>query len=141
MKYLSQRARRLFLGCHLLVGTCAAAGAEPDKQNESDHTAIAAEALSRLKGIDLDASPGVKAAVVKVLDQARGTPQFVEIVRDFNLKDRDAELLEIAVKNPNNSTGVEATRLILANRSFQLLTTSLAGTNAIKVAEALGNTG
>ena len=121
--------------------TCAAAGAEPDKHNESGRTAIAAEALSRLKGIDLDASPGVKAAVVKVLDQARGTPQFVEIVRDFNIKDRDAELLEIAVKNPNNSTGVEATRLILANRNFQLLTTSLAGTNAIKVAEALGNTG
>src|SRR6266480_266483 len=141
MKFKSQRAARLFLGCHLLAWTFAAAGAEPDKQNESNRTAIAAEALSRLKGIDLDASPGVKAAVEKVLDQARGTPQFVEIVRDFNIKDRDAELLDIAVKNPNNSTGVAATRLILANRHFQLLTTLLAGTNAIKVIEALGNTG
>ncbi|HKI70913.1 MAG TPA: dehydrogenase, partial [Verrucomicrobiae bacterium] len=99
------------------------------------------EALTRLGPEKVNANPKLKEALEKALGAAKGTPQFVELVRDFNIKDRDAELLEIAVKNPNNSTGVEATRLILANRNFQLLTTSLAGTNAIKVAEALGNTG
>src|SRR5439155_8178824 len=65
--------------CH--SNNCGSAAPE-----EPDRGAIAAEALSRLKGIDLDANPGVKAAVVRVLDQARGTPQFVEIVRDFKIK-------------------------------------------------------
>jgi len=41
--------------------------------------------------------------VLKVLEQTRGTPQFVEIVRDFNLKDQDEALLEIAAQSPASS--------------------------------------
>jgi len=115
---------------------CGTADSDPP-----DRAAIALEALSRLKGIDLEANPGVKAAVVKVLDRTRGTAQFVEIVRDFKIRDQDPALLEMVVRNPNNSTGVEALRLILANQDVELLKTSLAGTNAVEVAEALGHTG
>jgi putative membrane-bound dehydrogenase-like protein len=99
------------------------------------------EALNRLKGIDLEANPGVQQAVLKELNQARGTPQFVEIVRDFNLKGQDTVLLEIAAQNPASSTGAEAVRLILNQPNDKLLKNSLAGTNAINIAEALGNTG
>ena len=67
---------------------CRSATADPPER-----TAIALEALSRLQGIDLDANPGVKAAVMKALDQVRGTPRFVEIVRDFKIRDRDPALL------------------------------------------------
>src|SRR5439155_11861751 len=69
------------------------------------------------------------------------TPQFVELVRDFKIKNQDPALLEIAAKNPSNSTGAEAARLIVANHNFELLKTALTGANAVKVAEALGNTG
>jgi len=113
---------------------------EPEAVKTPDRTAIAIEALSRLKGIDLEANPAVKNAVMKVLDQVRGTPQFVELVRDFKIKDQSPALLEFAVQHPNDSGGVEAMRLILANQDIALLTNSLAGTNAIKVVEALGNT-
>ena len=123
----------------LQVGpVCRCGTADPDPP---DRAAIALEALSRLKGIDLEASPGVKAAVLKVLDRTRGTPQFVEIVRDFKIRNQDPALLEMVVRNPDNSTGVEALRLILANQDVELLKTSLAGTNAVEVAEALGHTG
>ena len=120
----------LVLTCRLLGWVCFARAAEPDKANDSNRAGIAAEALSRLKGIDLEANPGVKTAVMKVLDQVRGTPQFVEIVRDFKIQGQDEPLLEIAVQHPDDSTGVEATRLILAGRNFGLLKGSLAGANA-----------
>src|SRR6059058_5478217 len=47
-----------------------------------DRTAIAIEALSRLKDVDLESNPALKAAVMKVLDSTRGTPNFVKIVQD-----------------------------------------------------------
>ncbi len=131
----------LLLGSHLLAWSSAALAADSGSPTNSDRAAIAREALSRLKGIDLDANPGVKAAVLKLLDQARGTPQFVEIVRDFKIEEQDAALLEIATGNPASSTGVEAMRLILNGPNVELLKQFLAGTNAVNVTEALGNTG
>ncbi|MBI3852331.1 MAG: c-type cytochrome [Verrucomicrobia bacterium] len=115
--------------------------AEPETVKPPERTAIAIEALSRLQGIDLETNPAVKTAVLKILDQVRGTPQFVDLVRDFKIKDQSPALLAFAIQHPNDSSGVEAMRLILANQDFALLTNSLTGTNAIKVIEALGNTG
>jgi len=130
----------LLLGCLLLAWT----GARADDSNSgtnSNRAAIALEALSRLKGMDLETNPGVKKAVLKVLEQTRGTPQFVELVRDFNLKDQDEGLMEIAARNPASSAGVEAIRLVLNRPNIELLKSSLEGTNATSIAEALGNTG
>ena len=50
-------------------------GAQPAKLDE--RTAIQIEALNRLKNVDLESSPALKGAVVKVLEKTRGTPQFV----------------------------------------------------------------
>src|SRR5688572_3277328 len=129
----------LLFGCDLCNSRARAA--DSANSTNSGRVAIAREALSRLKGMDLEANPGVKTAVLKVLDQTRGTEQFVEIVRDFNIKDQDAALLEFAIRNPASSAGVEAARLILNGPNAALLKQSLAGTNAINITEALGNTG
>jgi len=99
------------------------------------------EALTRLGPEKVEANPKLQEALGKVLEATKGTPRFVELVSLFHIKDQDSALLEIAVKNPNNSTGVEAIRLILAGRKSELLINSLAGTNAVKVVEALGSTG
>jgi putative heme-binding domain-containing protein len=139
MKFTARRLiGLLLLGCFLLAG---AAISPAEDSTNNNRAAIALEALSRLKGMDLDANPAVKNAVLKVLEQTRGTPQFVEIVRDFNLTSQDEALLEIAAQNPASSTGVDAIRLILNRPNLDLLNRSLAGTNAISIAEALGNTG
>jgi len=101
---------------------------------------VALEALSRLKGMDLEANPALKAAVLKVLNEVKGTAQFVEIVRDFKITGQEPALLDLGTKDPSSSAGVDAMRLVLHGADSQLLNTALAGTNAAKVVEGLGNT-
>ncbi len=111
--------------------------------SEQDRSAMAVEALRRLQGMDLNQNPRIKEALLKVLGKTRGTPSFAKLVKEFKLTDQDAGLLEVAIENPANESGVEAMRLILANHNFTLLQTTLESTNstaALKTAEALGNT-
>jgi putative heme-binding domain-containing protein len=123
-----------------LLGSVPAAGfaAEP---LEPERVTTIIEALTRLGPDKVEANPKLKEALGQVLEATKGTPRFVELVRDFRIKDQDIALLEIVVQNPNNSTGVEAIRQVLANRNLELLRASLTGTNAVKVVEALGHTG
>jgi putative heme-binding domain-containing protein len=133
-----------FICCTALISIISPLAPGADSTEQTDRTTVAIEALSRLKGIDLEANPAVKTAVLKVLDQIRGKPQFVELVRDFKIKDQDPALLEIAIQNPNNAAGVDAAKLILEHKQDALFENSLNGTNvasAIKLAEVLGNAG
>jgi putative heme-binding domain-containing protein len=82
--------------------------AEPNAPNQ---TAI--EALKRLKDIDLESNPALKAAVLRVLDGTRGTAQFVEIVRDFGLGGQANGLLEVLRTSSHEETAAEAMRLLL----------------------------
>ncbi len=118
--------------------------AEPESNGNADRRAIAIEALSRLKGMDLEANPAVKMAVMKVLESTRGTPDFVKIVQDFQIKGQERGLIEVAEKSPNDSAGAEAMRLLLAEDGAGLVKETMAGTNvsaAVAVAGCLGNTG
>ncbi len=122
--------------CLLLAATTTAA--ETDQQPQ-DSNAIAIEALSRLKGIDLETNPALKAAVLKVLEQARGTSQFVQIVRDFKIKGQGKGLLELVMNSPKEPISVEATRLMLGEGDVELVKEALAGTNAASMIGALSN--
>lgn len=97
---------------------------------------VAIEALSRLKGMDLEANPALKGAVLKVLEKTKGTPQFVEIVRDFELKGQTKELVEFAAKNPTNSTAVEGLRIAVKEGGAQTMQPISVG-----LVQAMGNTG
>ena len=111
------------------------AQAEIDEQ-----TRIQIEALSRLKGMDLEANPGLKTAVLKVVEKTRGTPQFVELVRDFKLTGQEEALLEYALAHPSESHGVEAFRMAVANGAPDL-DALLESTNALAVVKLLGAAG
>src|SRR5205823_334891 len=109
----------------------------PEKQaalvellSASDAGGIVFEALSRLKGADLDAIPSAKNAVANLLAQNRGTTRFVEIVRDFKIKGQETGLLEIALKNSGASVGADAMRLIVNGGHQDLLMNSLGGPSA-----------
>jgi putative heme-binding domain-containing protein len=111
-----------------------------DADQEKINTAV--EALTRLENVNLDEKPAIKAAVERVLEKTRGTPNYVKLVRHFNLKDRNANLLEVAINNPENESGVEAMRLVLASKNLApvqhaIETTNVA--NAVRVVQALGN--
>jgi len=114
---------------------------EPILGDQEQSNSVALEALSRLKGIDLEANPAVKNAVLKVLEQVKGTPQFVEIVRDFKITGRESALLDFATKQPDSSAAAEAVRMVLHSENAKLITQALDGTNGAPLVEALGNTG
>ena len=100
------------------------------------------EALQRLKGIDLEANPGLKTAILKIVETTRGTPQFVELVEQFKLTGQAAGLLEVALKFPAAELGVKAMRLVLDANEPALINAALTGneTNAVAGVQALGNT-
>ena len=97
------------------------------------------EALKRLKDIDLDTNPAIKKVVLDILESSRGQAAFVEIVRDFRLPGHEAELLQYAQAHPNDSTGVEAIRLLLNDAGLKLIRAAIDGENATGTVTALAN--
>ena len=77
------------------------------------------EMLSRMKGsADPADAAGAEAAVNRVLRAAAGTERFVDLVKQFGREDRDAELLELALAQPDASAGVAAARLLLERKKW-----------------------
>jgi putative heme-binding domain-containing protein len=101
--------------------------------------ALRAEVVLRLKGADLAADADTKAMVDKALDSNRGLPAFAEIVEAFAIRDRDAELLQLAIDHAADSTGALAMRLVLAHGGTLSVQQALGGDDAPAVAQALGN--
>lgn len=100
---------------------------------------VAIEALSRLKGMDLEANPALKNAVLKVVESTRGTPVFVELVRDFKLSDQQPGLLQVIHAQPIHSASAEAARMLLAEPGQSVLRQALTTPAAAAVIQALGN--
>src|SRR5947208_484352 len=50
---------------------------------DADRIGVMIEALNRLNPEQVNANPKLKAALDKVLEATRGTPQFVELIRKF----------------------------------------------------------
>ncbi|MDB6058804.1 MAG: hypothetical protein JWO95_2648 [Verrucomicrobiales bacterium] len=110
--------------------------------SETQRNTIAFESLSRLQNVDLKANPQLEEAVYRLLQKVHGTDKFLEIVKQFHLKDCDPGLLELAIKAPSSETGVEATRLVVAHKNFTLLQRKLESSDtktACATAEALGD--
>jgi len=105
------------------------------------HEEIAFETLTRLKGVDAEAHPELKAALAEALASYRGAPEFVNLVQDFHLRDQDAGLLDVALQHSGDESGVQALRLLLASGDLATLESALRDTNtAPKLAETMGNT-
>lgn len=98
-----------------------------------------AEVVLRLQGADLATDADTKAMVEKALDANRGTAVFVEIVEAFGIQDRDADLLQIAIRHPDESCGAQALRMVLARQGTAPIAKLLASADAIAAARALGN--
>lgn len=80
---------------------------------------LAREALVRLKGIDLNTEPAVAAAMKGALEKAKGTPQFVELVRGFGATGQGHALLETAVKIANDPAAADAMKTFFAEADWQ----------------------
>ncbi len=124
----SSRTARMRLMTLLFAAFVSVAGAQTPPAARSGGNTTALEVLQRLKGMDIEASPALKGAVLRVLESTRGTAQFVEIVRDFSLTGQEAGLLEVAVNLPGESAGADAVRVLLKAGGASALEAALADT-------------
>ena len=122
------------LACALFCfGQAAAQEAAPSNPNVG--------LLLRLQGADLAANAGLRATLQRTLDATVGTADFVELVRAFKVTDRDAALLNTALAHSSNSVGADAVRILLARGSVEEIRKVLAGPEAERAVEILGNIG
>lgn len=106
-----------------------------------DRTRVQIEALNRLKGTGLKASPALKSALLKILEKTRGTPEFVHLVRDFKIPGQAETLLDYALHHPEDSAGAEAFRLALPDlhaEALEPLLRSNQGAALVKLIAAAG---
>lgn len=111
----------------------------PARAEVNERTRLALEALSRLKGSDLESNPALKQAVLNVLDQVRGEPEWVEVVRDFRLPNQEAELVRIIGLHPQAPQSADAARLLLGSSNSLVLDQALKGEKARVMIVVLGN--
>ncbi len=103
---------------------------------------ITSEAISRLKNFDVKNNPKHAAALDKVLDGAKGTAMYVEMVGKFNLVARYGSLLAIAQNQPGEQLGIDAMNLLL-ERDAKLALPGLTHKQinaALATVQAIGNT-
>jgi len=87
----------------------------PDLETERG-VLIAREALLRLDGARQFTRPDQRRVVSRVLDQTRGTMNYLRLIEKFAVADRNAELLALAQQQPDQEIGVRAIRLLLARK-------------------------
>ena len=127
------RRLTLALAC-MLLGSAEIAPAQ-------EVSSVALEAVRRLNGTDLSANAGLRAAVEKMADQLRGRPESLEIIRDFDLKDRASDLLLLLKNHPESEAAVDAVRY-LSKTDGRILEREMAGPGATPgLLRAMGRSG
>ena len=97
------------------------------------------EAIARLRAQKNAKIPDLSKTVAGILDGKKGTPEFVDLCEQLDVKDRDAELLAIAAAHSTDNVGAAAVRLVVKNRDQSELGKALAGPDAAKIIAALGS--
>ena len=111
------------------------------RSDDEQKVALAVDALMRLQNVDLEQNARLKETVYKLLDKTQGKPDFVRLVQHFHLPNQDDGLLDVAIRNSTNETGVVAIRLVLANKELELVERTLRETNsdaALRLSTLLG---
>jgi putative membrane-bound dehydrogenase-like protein len=71
-------------------------------------------ALKHMDATQFKMTASVKAVLDKVLQQYKDRIEFVELVRAFNLQDKNADLLAMAIHYPDSAAGREAAQTLIA---------------------------
>jgi putative heme-binding domain-containing protein len=132
-----------FLPAFIVVVCCATAAPLSAVAAEGAVSTVQLEALKRLQGVDLESNPNLKAAVLKIVAATRGTPQFVELVEGFKIRDQNEGLLDVALKFPADESGVKAMRMVIESGDVSPVRAVLAGgvgSNQVACVQVLGNT-
>jgi putative membrane-bound dehydrogenase-like protein len=105
---------------------------------------VVIEAIERLDTFNLDASSRTKAAVLRYLAANRGSAQFFALIERLEIRETMSDLLELAIAQPGNTSGVTAAKLFLKLGSSDAIEEILNGADTARAAAlvtALGNAG
>jgi putative heme-binding domain-containing protein len=79
----------------------------------------------------------LKDQVASVLDATRGKPEFLDLVEQLDIKDRNEDVLRVALATSDQSSA-SAIRLLVRNGATKLIEQAMSGPDAEKLARALG---
>ena len=128
---------RFFICIVLFGGVLSAAEPLPP---ERVNTLI--EALGRLEPALVKSNPALKERLNQVLDAVRGEPCSVALIKKFQVPGREADLLAMVAKHPNDPASGEALAMVLAGdgrKTVEALLTGKDAQQAAAIARALGN--
>ncbi|MCH2374879.1 MAG: PQQ-dependent sugar dehydrogenase, partial [Planctomycetes bacterium] len=109
---------------------------------ESEDEFVAAQALLRMTNLDPARNAEHKAIVDRLLERSRGTGQFVDLVRRFEVDDRADDVFDVVLQHSTDSAGAAAVRWLLDHGGESLIERATEGDDdekAFKVIQALGN--
>jgi putative heme-binding domain-containing protein len=103
---------------------------------------VVALTLKHLDGLDLNTRPELKPIVARVLNNLRGTQEYVDLVDRLNLTDHNEALLAMIVAKPQDAASIEAARVLIRRKGASLLAAALADdARAASVARVLAVSG
>jgi putative membrane-bound dehydrogenase-like protein len=106
------------------------------------NAAVTTDALKRISNTPLKDKPEVKSALDGILAAVKGKPDFIEIVSDFKVADRNTEVLDAALADVHDPRAITAVKLLLTNPEGRKLVIETLGTDkAEKLASLLGGSG
>ena len=106
-----------------------------DVQAAKDATIV--QTILRLKGIDVDGTPKLKAAVLRHLKTVEGKPEYVDLIKSLKVRGVEAELLRLAVDKPDSTEGVGAAELLLEYQEAQRIRDVIHGSDEAQAASAV----
>jgi putative heme-binding domain-containing protein len=110
------------------------------KAEGADRAAIATLALKQLHGAQPD-SPDFRTSLDAALQSVLGTDEFLDLVIEYNIRDRSDELVAMAMSDPTGSRGVKAARFLLRSAEKERFQKPLADdATAEKAVSVLGLT-
>jgi putative heme-binding domain-containing protein len=77
-------------------------------------SSVQLEAIARLRAQKNAKVPDLSKIVAGILDAKKGTPEFVDLCEQLDVKDRDPELLAIAAAHSTDNVGPDAAKIIAA---------------------------
>ena len=97
----------------LVLSMAAFSLATENDAQQAARDATIVETVLRLKGIDVNTNPRLKATVLRHLGTQTGTLRYVELVEKLKVRGVEDELLRLALENPASTQGVKAVELLL----------------------------
>lgn len=102
-----------------------------------DRASIASYALQQLDRPALEEYAEVRQALEQALERSKGTYEFLDLTRRFELDDQNSELANLVLSYPDSSLGTDAARYMIDNGGLDRLSELVNSDNRTEVANTL----